>query len=655
MSASKPRLIAEVFEHLNFGGRRGYVIKPISFTADIGFQDNISSIKVYKGPGFTASPNQKMILYEHWNFQGQKLILGPGFYPNIHDMIYNFKDTISSISFGSLLKTSGPEWGTVPLIVECYEHAEFSGRNITVLRDVPHTGALGLHDSISSVRIIKGPDFPPQGAEVTFFEHVDFEGSKLTIRMDAKDHKKEIPNFHYLPQQFNDVVSSIKIEGWSTSAEFTEMVFEDEFIGNRMRPEWRWEDPEGGGHWAERQGYLEMRAEPGQDLWHGDPNQPVPRDHNLPPDAVVLRAAGAIQMESGVTIIDKDGATGRKAIDSQRGARAFHNVYLRRPGRWYIWIRGYFPEPSKDSYWIGIDNADPHPWDREGGTGAIKIFAEVGDSTKQGDAVWGTWYWDCGVKSASVPQSYFEIKSPGTYRLWSKGRESGSILDQILLTQDPNFNPESVYRGANISMHSAIGSGGNLDAPRLLLPVAGDFTAECRIRLSVDMKEHGGLIVWKNPQAFVRLEKTSGSHAFRGDIRFERHVDGVFSLVGRGQGVNQRMSQLGPIPVRFTELYLRLERKGHQFSGYVSDDGVRWVGCGHTNVAMGDPVEVGLHALCPGNIPPTLTRFEYFRVFKRQGELLEQRLLSGNVQALTDQDFKKRQQMERNRAIRDLY
>ena len=243
--------------------------------------------------------------------------------------------------------------GTVPLIVECYEHAEFSGRNITVLRDVPHTGALGLHDSISSVRIIKGSDFPPQGAEVTFFEHVDFEGSKLTIRMDAKDHKKEIPNFHYLPQQFNDVVSSIKIEGWSTSAEFTEMVFEDEFIGNRMRPEWRWEDPEGGGHWAERQGYLEMRAEPGQDLWHGDPNQPVPRDHNLPPDAVVLRAAGAIQMESGVTIIDKDGATGRKAIDSQRGARAFHNVYLRRPGRWYIWIRGYFPEPSKDSYWIG--------------------------------------------------------------------------------------------------------------------------------------------------------------------------------------------------------------------------------------------------------------------------------------------------------------
>ena len=467
MSASKPRLIAEVFEHLNFGGRRGYVIKPIVSTTDIGFQDNISSVKVYKGPGFDASPNYKLILHEHWNFQGRQLVLGPGFYPNIHDMIYNFKDTISSISFGSVLRTSGPEWGTVPLIVECYEHAEFSGRNITVLRDVSHTGSLGLHDSISSVRIIKGPDFPAQGAEVTFFEHVDFEGSKLTIRMEATDRKKEIPNFHYLPQKFNDVVSSIKIEGWSSSAEFTDMVFEDEFIDNSMRPEWRWEDPQGGGHWTERQGYLEMRAEPGQDLWHG--------------------------------------------------------------------------------------------------------------------------------------------------------------------------------------------KSGNLDAPRLLLPVEGDFTAECRIRLSADMKEHGGLIVWKNPQAFVRLEKTSGPHAFRGDIRFERHVNGVFTLVGRGQGVNQRMSQLGPIPVRFTELYLRLERKGHQFTGYVSDDGIRWIGCGQTNVSMGDPVEVGLHALCPGNIPPTLTQFEYFRVFKRKGELREQRLLSGNVQASTEQDFRRRQQLERNRAIRDLH
>ena len=164
MPISKPRLIIEVFEHLNFGGRRGYVIKPVPFTTEIGFQDNISSVKVYKGPSFRSSPNHKAILHEHWHFEGKKLVLGPGFYPNLHDMIYNFKDNISSISFASISQASGPEWGTVPIILECYEHAEFRGRNITVLRDVPHTAALGLHDSISSVRIFKGPDFPSEGA-----------------------------------------------------------------------------------------------------------------------------------------------------------------------------------------------------------------------------------------------------------------------------------------------------------------------------------------------------------------------------------------------------------------------------------------------------------------------------------------------------------
>lgn len=455
-----PRLIVEVFEHPNFGGRRGYIFEPVSFTADIGFQDNISSVKIYKGPNFKSNPNYKAILHEHWHFQGRKLVLGPGFYPNLHDMIYNFTDNISSINFGSVLETAGPEWGTVPLIVECYEHAEFQGRKITILRDIAHTGDLGLHDMISSVRIFKGPDFPREGANVAFFEHVDFEGAQFSIRMEPMDYKKEIPNFAFLPGRFNDVVSSIKIEGWSSSSEFNEIVFEDEFIGNDMRPEWRWEDPGGGGAWSERQGYLEMRADPGQDLWHGSPP----------------------------------------------------------------------------------------------------------------------------------------------------------------------------------------GSGGNMEAPRLLMDASGDFAIECRLRVSPDLKEHGGLIVWKGPHSFVRLEKTSGPHGFRGDVRFERHVNRVYSLVGRGAGL-----------VNVRELYLRLERRGNQFLGYASPDGTRWLSCGQTNVGMGDPVHVGLHTLCPGNIPPTLTRFEYFRLFKRRGEAIKYGLRTApDARQMTDHERERLDQRQRARAMRDL-
>jgi regulation of enolase protein 1 (concanavalin A-like superfamily) len=206
------------------------------------------------------------------------------------------------------------------------------------------------------------------------------------------------------------------------------MVFDDEFIGNDMRPEWRWEDPQGGGGWTERQGYLEMRTESGQDLWHG-----------------------------------------------------------------------------------------------------------------------------------------------------------------------PN------------------GSGGDMTAPRLLMEVTEDFAIETRMRITPQLREHGGLIIWKNENQFLRLEKTSGPHAFRGDVRFERHVNRRFGLVARGGMRNVR------------ELFLRLERRGNQFTAYASEDAIHWKGVGVTRVAMGPRVQIGLHSISPGNIPPTLTRFDYFRLFKRRSEATQYR------------------------------
>lgn len=476
-----PRLIVELFQHTNFRGRRGYVIEPVRFTRDIGFQDNISSVRVYKGPNYTSSPNYKVLLHQHQDFQGRKLPLGPGVYPNLHEITYNFGDIVSSISFGSTLDVVGPEWGTTPLIVECYQDVEFRGRKLTVLRDVANLrdaqGRTWFEDRISSIRILKGPHCPRDGADVIFYEHPDFEGESLTVRMNPMDFKKELPNLHILPDNFGDSISAIKIEGWSSSTEFTELVFEDEFIGNAMRPEWKWEDPRGGGVWSERQGYLEMRVEPGQDLWHG--------------------------------------------------------------------------------------------------------------------------------------------------------------------------------------------GGGNLEAPRLLMQVSGDFAIETRLRISNRLREHGGLLAWKGDHAFLRLEKTSGPHAFRGDVRFERHVNRRFHLVGRGGGLRN---------VR--ELFLRLERRGNLFSGFASSDAIRWQGCGHTHIGMGDPVYVGMHSLCPGNIPPTLTRFDYFRVFKRPSEaaqytpviaevdtpqeLAAQQHFSPDGEPIapeerpTDEEAQEQQQEERERAMRDL-
>lgn len=458
-----PRLIVEVFQHTNFRGRMGYVLEPVPHTGRIGFQDNISSLRVFKGPNFSGSPNYKALLYQHVNYKGKKLALGPGFYPNIHDVAFNFADRISSINFGSTIDVVGPEWGTIPVIVDCFEHVEFKGKKITILRDIANLrdpqGGTWFEDRISSIRMFKGPDFPPDGAEVVFYEHPDFEGGKLQVRMEPSEFKKEFPNLHLLPQSFGDSISAIKIEGWASSGEFTEMVFDDEFIGNDMRPEWRWVDPQGGGGWTERQGYLEMRTDPGQDLWHG-----------------------------------------------------------------------------------------------------------------------------------------------------------------------PN------------------GRDGDMDAPRLLMEVTEDFAIETRMRIAPQLREHGGLLVWKNENQFLRLEKTSGPHAFRGDVRFERHVNRRFGLVARGGMRNVR------------ELFLRLERRGNQFSAFASEDGIHWRGVGITRVAMGPRVQVGLHALCPGNIPPTLTRFDYFRLFKRRSEAAQYRpIVAEQLDERSDEERVRELADERRRAMRDVF
>ena len=425
----RPRLVVEIFRDQYFRGPRGIVIDNVPFTQSIGFQDTISSARVYRGPGYATSPNYKVIFHEHRDYKGRQLILSPGYYPSFHDIAYDFGDIISSISFGPAMVTTGPDYGTIPLIVEVYQHVNFQGRKVTVLRDISHTNQIGLHDAISSIRVFRGPNFPPTGCKAIFYEHIEFDGQALEIQLGPLEYHKELPDLHTQPQFFGDIISSIKLESWVSggAGRFRDIVFQDEF--DTIRPVWQWIDPRGdcrrelgrpatGGILREREGWLEVHVGPNHDLWWG-------------PD----------------------------------------------------------------------------------------------------------------------------------------------------------------------------GRGGNMEAPRMIQPVSGDFALEIKMTSSQQQKEHGGILVWKDESRFVRLDKTSSLHAFRGDIRFETHVNRRYRAIGRGR----QQSVMN---------FLRLERTGHHFQAFCSTDGQNWQTCGNATVVMRDPVMVGMHALCPGNIPPTITRFDYFKIIR---------------------------------------
>jgi len=298
-----------------------------------------------------------------------------------------------------------------------------------VLRDVAHTGEIEMHDAISSIKVRRGPDFPPTGCKVVFYEHTNFEGQAMAVEFSPTEFYKELPDLHTQPRFFGNIISSIKIESWAsgTGGVFTEIAYSDEF--DTLRPEWQWTDPRG---------------------------------------------------------------------------------------------------DCKYSF----------------------------GAHQQG-----------GILTAALSENWLELQVPQEHDLWW---------------------------------------GGNLNGPRMLQQLSGDFSIQVKMTCSKEQKEHGGILVWKNENLFIRHEKTSNLHAFRGDVRFEKHVYRRFGLIGRGTGHRDKLFH-----------YLRLDRIGHEFSAYSSTDGVQWQTCGRDFIAMHDPIQVGVHALCPGPIPPTTTRFDYFRILQR--------------------------------------
>jgi len=143
---------------------------------------------------------------------------------------------------------------------------------------------------------------------------------------------------------------------------------------------------------------------------------------------------------------------------------------------------------------------------------------------------------------------------------------------------------------------------GSQNAPRLLRSISGDFVIETKICDGPQGVKFGGLLAWQDECNFTRFDVSSSSVWYEG-------------CVYHGANVDSRFIHPGIHPFQADEIWLRLERKGDRFTGYVSSDGENWYRCGWADIPMEDPIQVGIHALCPRS-PATSTRFEYFRIYR---------------------------------------
>jgi hypothetical protein len=204
------RIIVDAFDQPNFQGKKVTLCDPVkNIRKEIGFEGNIASCIVYQGPNFATSPNEKAILYEKPDFRGQQLVLAPGYYENIHNGTYNLSN-IQSLKMSSAMKANGPTYGQIPVILELFAQPSFKGTKTTVLKETNNAQQLGIPETVSSLIIRKGPDFPRAGCKVMLYQQPDFSGEGWPIEMRPYTPQVQIPNVKANTRQ-PLTVGSIKI------------------------------------------------------------------------------------------------------------------------------------------------------------------------------------------------------------------------------------------------------------------------------------------------------------------------------------------------------------------------------------------------------------------------------------------------------------
>jgi hypothetical protein len=195
-------IIAVLWEHTGYGGRRIVLTEDTPDLGVYGFHDMASAIGIHPGPNYDPAAKYVVSFYQHSNYGGAQLVLTPGAYPNLINP-YNFNDMISSVNFGQGIP-SAPTISPIPVVVELYEYINFGGKKFLVVQNVSnlHTySAFG--DIASSAKVRQGPNFVA-GKKAKLCRDVGGIGG--CIELDVGDY----PNLH-ASHGFGDVVSSVYV------------------------------------------------------------------------------------------------------------------------------------------------------------------------------------------------------------------------------------------------------------------------------------------------------------------------------------------------------------------------------------------------------------------------------------------------------------
>jgi regulation of enolase protein 1 (concanavalin A-like superfamily) len=157
---------------------------------------------------------------------------------------------------------------------------------------------------------------------------------------------------------------------------------------------------------------------------------------------------------------------------------------------------------------------------------------------------------------------------------------------------------------------------GRVNAPRVLREVEGDFVAQVKVcgaihpvanaavpgRVSF---QSAGLLLWENPRSYIRLERAA--------LNRDGPVQTYASLEMRSHAWPWAAEPVGLLE---QDTYLRLERRGDQILGSVSEDGKQWTPLQPLHASLPSKVRIGVAAVNAAQ-QPLQVRFEDFKIEKK--------------------------------------
>ena len=158
---------------------------------------------------------------------------------------------------------------------------------------------------------------------------------------------------------------------------------------------------------------------------------------------------------------------------------------------------------------------------------------------------------------------------------------------------------------------------GQMNAPRVLRAVEGDFIAEVKLSgpfpagatslVPARRPFHGaGLLLWQDEKNYLRLE--------RAELVSEGRNMSYASFEARGNGEFVRRGDASELPLSEGATYLRVERRGGKVYGGISTDGIQWSSLKPITVELPKKVFVGV-AAGHNTSSPFEPVFEDFKVF----------------------------------------